>query len=82
MTIPINQNNPQKALASIRIGTHNLLLGNNDLLDLVVVEESSNSPQRNHADIANNSLKRDMSVFSETEEKTEEDSAATSSEQP
>jgi hypothetical protein len=71
MTIPVNQKNPEKALASMRIGMHDLLLGNNDLLDLIVVAESAGSPKKDHADIADKSLKREMSVFSESEEAEE-----------
>jgi|DEB19_MinimDraft_3_1074340.scaffolds.fasta_scaffold21109_4 hypothetical protein len=73
MPMPANSKNPEAALASLKIATHNFFLQNNDLMDMIVVAENDASPKKDHASIAEKSMKIDPSEMMEE---------STSSEQP
>ena len=67
MTIPFDNKNPDKALASMRIGTYNFFSQNNDLMDMVVVAENENTKPKDHQSILDESLKIDPKEYMEEE---------------
>jgi hypothetical protein len=77
MTLPFNIKNPDKALASMKIGTFNFFSQNNDLMDLVVVAENESKQPKDHQAISESSLKIDPDEYM----KEEETEGSTSSEQ-
>lgn len=73
MSLPFNIKNPDSALASIKIGNSLFFNQNNDLMDLVVVLEHESTSKKNHAEIAEESLK----LGEDPESSPEEDEEAT-----
>jgi hypothetical protein len=74
VSLPFNIKNPDSALASIKIGNSLFFNQNNDLMDLVVVLEHESTSKKNHAEIAEESLK----LGEDPESSPEEDEEATS----
>jgi hypothetical protein len=77
VTLPFDNKNPDKALASMKIGTHGFFSQNNDLMDMVVVAENNDKTTKDHQSIAEESLKINPHDYAE-----DESPDSTSSEQP
>ena len=67
MTLPFDIKNPDKALASMKIGTHQFFSQNNDLMDMVVVAEKEDGKPKDRKSIAEESLKIDPKDYEEEE---------------
>lgn len=78
MTLPFDVKNPDKALASMKVGTHQFFSQNNDLMDMVVVAENGNKEPKDHQAVADKSMQIDPDDYM----KEEESADPTSSELP
>lgn len=61
MSLPFNSQNPDKALASVKIGTYNFFSQNSELMDMIVVAEHESKKKKDYKSIADESLKIDTS---------------------
>jgi hypothetical protein len=57
MALPFDIENPDSALASIKMANSLFFMQNNDLMDLVVVAEHEGESKKNHELIVQESLK-------------------------
>jgi hypothetical protein len=73
MTLPFDNKNPDKALASMKLGTYGFFSQNNDLMDLVVVAENKNKKPKDHQAISDGSLQVDPKEYMEEESTSSEE---------